>query len=334
MRIKLGTVNITEKTKDLMRKALDENKIGQSEYIEAFEEKFARFMGVKHAIAVCNGTMADTIALATLKALYPLKKKVLVPALTFIAQVNAVYYNHLESVFIDHGADMEADDDTLCAFPVDLLGSPFKNKITAERVVEDACEALGSRRGDKLCGTLGDIGTFSFFPSHSISTGEGGMIVTNSNDFDTVARRLRSQGRRGDNVLDKFHFDEIGFNGRMTTMQAVIGLSVIDDLPRILQDRRRNYVLLGGKDEEGDFTIPHGFPVEYTSKEERNRKLLELESKGIECRKLFSCIPRDEKPYQSVGEYPKAQFIADHYLYVPCHQNLTEEDIEYIKANL
>src|SRR3990167_3711823 len=96
MRIKLGTVNITEKTKDLMRKALDENKIGQSEYIEAFEEKFARFMGVKHAIAVCNGTMADTIALAALKTLYPLKKKVLVPALTFIAQVNAVYYNHLD----------------------------------------------------------------------------------------------------------------------------------------------------------------------------------------------------------------------------------------------
>jgi dTDP-4-amino-4,6-dideoxygalactose transaminase len=334
MRISLGTVNVNDKAKRLMRKVLDEGKIGQSEYIEEFEEKFAKFIGSKYAIAVSSGTMADTVALATMKHFFPLKRKVMVPALTFIAQINSVIYNHLRPVFVDTGQSMAGDENTLCSFPVDLLGEPFHERV-GERVVEDACEALGSRLNKKYCGTLGDLGTFSFFPSHSISTGEGGMIITDNKKYADTARRLRTQGRRGDSVEDKFKFDEIGFNGRMTTMQAVIGLGVMDDLAEILERRRQNYWYMGGED---NGVVPHGFPVEYGTKKKRDEKLRELTKKGIECRKLFSCIPTDEKAYAFLahkrGEFPIAEDFADTFLYVPCHQNLSKREMDFILKNL
>ena len=334
MRISLGTVNINDKAKRLMKKVLDDGKIGQSEYIEEYEEKFAKFIGSKYAIAVSSGTMADTIALATLKHFFPLKRKVIVPALTFIAQINSVIYNHLRPVFVDTGQSMVGDDNTLCSFPVDLLGNPFTERV-GKRVIEDACEALGTKKDGKYCGTRGDMGTFSFFPSHSISTGEGGMIVTDNKKYADTARRLRTQGRRGDSVEDKFKFDEIGFNGRMTTMQAVICIGVMDDLPEILERRAVNFRYM---DSSFDEIVAHGFPVEYRTKKERDEKLRELTKKGIECRKVFSCIPTDEKAYAFLahkrGEFPQAERIADHVLYVPCHQNLSKREMDFILKNL
>ena len=121
-------------------------------------------------------------------------------------------------------------------------------------------------------------------------------------------------------------------------MQAVIGLSLIDERPAIFEKRNRNFLELGGSFRAGTTIVPHGFPVFYESKQERDAKLLKLDANGIECRKIFSCIPTDEKAYAFMGhkrgEFPEAERIADTGLYVPCHQNLTEEDLNAIRAHL
>lgn len=328
--ISFGAVNITEKTKELMVKCLEQGRIGQSEYIEQFEEAFAKFLGVKYCIATCNGTTADAIALAVLKSLAPDKKKVIVPALTFIAQINAIYYNQLRPVFLDFGSGFtgEGERGVLCYYPVHLLGKPT-TFYTSTPVVEDACEALGSKLNGRFCGTMGDMGTFSFFPSHTISTGEGGAIVTDNDEYATIARRLRNHGK---NRPDDFKFDLIGFNGKMSSMQAVVGLGLIDELPELVKKRHHNYLVLGGTDLENQYTVPHGFSYLASKRDEARRY---FEENGIQTRRFFSCIPTQEKAYAYLGykhgSFPNAEVLADYGFYVPCHQNLSEEDVLHIK---
>ena len=332
--INFGSVNISQKTKVLMRKALNEDKIGQSEYIAEFEVKFAQFLGVKHCILTCNGTMADTIALAVLKHLNPQKKKVLAPALTFIAQINAIYYNQLEPIFYDADEKIEITDDLLCIFPVHSLGVP--SNILRQKwdipVIEDACEALGSKLNGKYCGAIGDMGTFSFFPSHTISMGEGGAIVTNNDGYAELARKLRNHGKINNN---DFHHDVIGFNGKISTMQAVIGLGFLDELEKLMEKRHKHYLFLGGKEKSDEYIVPHGFSVFSNLRDGRR---LDLKLKGIDTRNYFSSIPTQEKAYAylgyKLGDFPKAEWIGEHGFYVPCHQNLTKKELKYIKQCL
>lgn len=332
MKIRLGNVFLNEKTEELVLQVLREGKIGQSEMVQEFERRFAEFLGVKYAIATANGTMADTIALAVLKSKFPGKTKVAVPALTFIAQINSVYYNHLEPVFYDVGKEPYVDEETLCVFPVHLLGKPVKIP-TGVPVIEDACEALGSKLNGKYCGTMGDMGTFSFFPSHTITTGEGGMIVTDNDEYAEVARKLRNHGK---NKSDDFKFDVIGFNGKMGSLQAAIGVSLMDTLQEQIEKRHNNYILMGGKEGPDEYIVPHGFPMFYESRDE---KMEELKEAGIECRRLFSSIPTQEKAYEflgyyKLGDFPEAERIGDTGLYVPCHQGLALDEIDYIRRRL
>ena len=136
--IKLGTVNISEKTKQLMQEALDSGMIGQGKYIEEFENKLAGFLSVKYALAVSSGTMADACALAAVKEKDnpPAgggRDEVIVTALTFIAQINAIYYNHLKPVFVDAGYD----------FQIDV--SKIEEKITGKTYGRDAEDDVSMR---------------------------------------------------------------------------------------------------------------------------------------------------------------------------------------------
>src|SRR3989304_9869523 len=111
-------------------------------------------------------------------------------------------------------------------------------------LIEDACEALGSMynpalTGWKKCGTFGDLGTFSFFPSHSVRTGEGGMIATNSEEMADLARRLRNHSKISD---QDFHFDWVGFNGKMTSIEAALGIGALKYLDAVVKKRHDNYI--------------------------------------------------------------------------------------------
>lgn len=356
--IKLGTVHITEKTKRLMMEALDAGIIAQGSYLETFESDMARWFGVTHAVAVANGTTADAIMA---KAVHIIdgerRNEVIVPALTFIAQINALSYAHLKPVFVDVGADMQIDpskieaaitDRTLAIMPVHLLGKPAEmDAICAMAikhelyVLEDACESLGSRIDGKLTGTFGDAGAFSFFVSHSMTTGEGGMVVTNNDRIAELARSLRNHGR----VIregNPFTFDHVGFSGKINCLEAIVGLGCLDELDDIVAGRHQNMKQLEQRlgvcaitPHAREYVVPHGFPLLLKDAETRNQALAEMPSRfGVECRPIFSSIPTQTGAYAFMGEkpgrYPVAEDIGNRGLYLPCHQALSSQDLDHI----
>lgn len=339
-----------------MQRALDEGMIGQGSHIKEFEKALAGFLGVKHVLATANGTLADACALAAVKEKDNSQRdEVIVPALTFIAQINALYYNHLKPVFVDVARDFQIDvgkieekigKKTLALMPTHLLGKPAEmEKILylAEKynlfVVEDACEALGSKYKDKLCGTIGDLGCFSFFVSHSITTGEGGAVVTNDDELADLLVSLRNHGRKSDNPEDKFIFPRIGFSAKMNSLEAIIGLGIIEQLPEHIQKRHQNMVKLNELsakkcflERENEYIVPHAFPLLVKSKQARDKLLKLLPEKfEIEARQIFYSIPSQSRAYQFLGEregsYPIAEEIGRRGLYLPCHQNLSQAEI-------
>jgi dTDP-4-amino-4,6-dideoxygalactose transaminase len=363
--IPLGTVEITDRTVELITGALREGRIGQGPIVAQFERELAQWFGVQQAVAVANGTIADAVALAALKTNgasrdHNGRHEVILPALTFIAQANAVYYNHLTPVFVDVGEDYQIDVEqieakispqTLAIMPTHLLGRPAPiERILALAhehnlwVIEDACEALGSRHRDRLVGTFGDMGCFSFFVSHSITTGEGGVVVTDNPDLAEKARSLRNHGRQSEEPEEKFQFPHIGFSGKMNQLEAAVGLGAMQVLDEVLTKRRSNMLflnrMLGDHFVEGpdEHTVPHGYPVQLADRPTRDRALTYLHEKGIECRPVFSCIPTQVPAYaflgHRVGEFPVAERIGDCGLYVPCQQNLTAEDLHHIARTL
>lgn len=327
--------------------ALSKNQIGGGDFVKLFEEKVASFLGVKYAVAVTNGSMADIIALACLKHLYPKKTEVIVPALTFIAHTNSVLVNGLKPVFVDVDLNCQIDvekirekitDDTLCIFPANLLGKECDMEVIMSLakeynipVIEDSCEAFG-------IAPKGDFATYSFYPSHTITTGEGGMIATNSKELYELAKKIRNHGRESDEILYKFHFDAIGFNGKMANIIAAIGCDSIDYASQAIKSRRLNVEALNGiLGLNWHATSPHCYPMMYEDMIRRDMKLVELEDNGIEARKLFSCLPLEEcykDLGHKMGEFPVAEEIGRRGLFVPIHQDLSIDDINKISGVL
>lgn len=357
--ISLGTVTISKKTKTLLAEALKKGMIGQGNYIQDFEDKLAKFLGVKYVVATANGTLADAVALSVIKDRDGGKRnEVIVPALTFIAHINAVYYNHLKPIFVDVGYDYQINAEeiekrinknTLAIMPAHLLGRPANMGKILELVkkynlyaIEDACEALGSTYKNRLCGTIGDMGCFSFFVSHAITTGEGGAIATNHKILAELARSLRNHGRKSSNAGEHFIFPRIGFSAKMNSLEAIIGLGVIDDLKNHIEKRHENLSKLNklvGKElfveGEGEYIVPHGYPFFAESQKKRDKLLIELPDKfGIEARQIFYSIPTQCGAYKFLGEklgsYPVAEDIGRRGLYVPCHQNLNRSELKGI----
>ena len=340
-KISLSAVKIPPEALPMMMQSMEAGLIAHSEYVERFEQSICDYVGAKYCIAVSNGTMADAVMVAVIKNLYPNIKRVIVPALTFIAQPNSVRYNSLEVVFADVGEDWNLDISQLYFLPeldtmlflTDLMGRPI-HESRGMLMIEDACEAFGSKRGDAFAGTFGLMGSYSFYPSHTISTGEGGAIITDDEDLVMLCRSIRSHGAISDHPMNKFHFPNFGFNARMTTMQAVLGTAVMLHIEEYITKRREIFSMMqnafGGFEENGDTIVPHGFPIGFTSEMARNDAMLKILDAGIECRKFFSCVPTDEVPYLESRRFPIAEHISRTHLYLPCHQNMTPEDVVYI----
>lgn len=348
-KISLAAINLPIEAIANMGELMASGQIGQtSHFLTDFEQMLSDYTGSKHCIVTSSGTVADAIAVAAMKIKYN-PSRVVVPALTFIAQANAVFYNGLEIEFVDIREDFTMNWDSArqfqdlntIYFPSDCLGrmacAHVENKA---RIIEDACEAFGSQQDEWCSGRFGELGTSSFFVSHTITTGEGGAIITDDDWLALLCRSLRSHGRRSDiDALDKFSFPYLGFNGKLAGPQAAIGCGVMQHVNAYVTRRHDHYVemqsQLGGFPErEGEYLVPHGFPVEYGSEMDRNDAMKDILAAGIECRKFFSCIPTMEQAYsfkrQYLGRFPVAEHVAFTHLYVPCHQNLFPDDIKYI----
>ncbi len=216
------------------------------EYITAFQDGFANLLGCKHAIAVSNGTMALHLALAALD-IGP-GAEVILPDLTFAATINAVIHCGATPVIVDIDPVSWALDPakvrraltrrTRAILPVHLYGRPADlgalSELAAPRgiaLVEDCAEALGARYEGRMVGGIGAIGCFSFFANKTITTGEGGMCVTND---DALAARLKELRDHGMAPGRRYWHERPGFNGRMTNLQAAIGVAQLARLPEIV----------------------------------------------------------------------------------------------------
>jgi len=339
--ISLATADIPLKSYANIFDCLRKGRIGRGKYVALLEERAADYFGVRHCIAVSSGTLADIIILATLKELYPGKDEVIMPALTFIAQANAVIWAGLRPVFVDVDVDFQMDlkatmkavsDRTLCIFPVHLLGKACQLMAPASiPVVEDCCEAMGGTYqvdGTKKLGTFGLAASFSMYPSHTITTGEGGLIVTDSDAFAQIARSIHNHGK----IASDFDFSFVGINAKMTNLQAAIGCELIGRIDSVNGKRRKNLEIYSELLRYFHATAPHCYPFVCKSKADRNAALLALADKGIEARKLMGCVP-DAEPYirrfgfTEPEAFPNSRKFADCGLFVPVHQNLKPTDI-------
>jgi perosamine synthetase len=220
------------------------------QYIGRFEEAFARFCGVRHAVACSNGTTALHLALVAL-GIGP-GDEVIVPTLTFVATANAVRYCGATPVFVDcdpdtwtmNPAEVEAKSgpNTKGIIVVHLFGHPADmdaiDAIARRRglfVLEDAAQAHGAEVNGRRAGSLGRLATFSFFGNKIITTGEGGMVTTDDDDLAARMRQLKSHGMDPNR---KYWFPVVGYNYRMTNVAAAIGLAQIEKIDWHLERRR------------------------------------------------------------------------------------------------
>ena len=258
-----------------MQEPLESGWVVQGPYVQRFEDRFSEFTGALHSVATSSCTTALHVAVAAL-GLKP-KDEVIVPAFTWVATANVVEYMGATPIFCDvdlatFNIDATRIDSlftprTVGIVPVHLFGlcadmTPVL-EVARRRgawVVEDAACGLGAWHGDGHAGTMGDMGCFSFHPRKSITTGEGGMITTASDDFDARCRSLRDHGASRSDHERNTHassylladYEMLGYNYRMTDIQGALGCAQMDRLAWIL-DRRR---LVAGRYDEMLADVP------------------------------------------------------------------------------
>ena len=328
-------------------------------YIVAFEKAFAEFCGVKHAIATNNGTTALHLALVVL-GLQP-GDEVLVPTVTYIATANAVRYCGATPVFVDvcadtmnidpHDLERKITSKTRGIIPVHLYGHPAEMGPLIELakkhdlfIVEDAAEAHGAEYLGKKVGCFGDCATFSFFGNKIITTGEGGIITTNN---DELAEKLRLHRGQGMDPNRRYWFQVVGYNYRMTNIQAAIGLAQMEKIDEAITGREQlaqwyDKALSGLAD---SIVLPTQAPWAkhaywmYTiflrngGEQERDAVMRILDREGIETRPVFYPM-HIMPPYLEESSYPVADLWAQRGINLPTHMMLTEEDIQRIADKL
>jgi len=339
---------------------LDTNWISSNgKYIGLFEESFAKFCGVRHAVAANNGTTALHLALLALDL--KAGDEVIIPTVTYVATANVVRYCGATPVFVDVCAEtmnIDASDierkithRTRGIIPVHLYGHPADmtavNRIAQKHglwVVEDAAEAHGAEVLGKRVGGLGTCGTFSFFGNKIITTGEGGMITTNDDDLAAKLRLYRGQGV---DAKRRYWFLVVGYNYRMTNIQAAIGLAQMEGIDKALTDRETLAGWYNGAltDLQDRIVLPtqakwakHVFWM-YTvflldgDEDKRDQVMERLDEMGIETRPVFYPM-HVMPPYQEESSYPVADLWSQRGINLPTHQDLTRADVERVARSL
>jgi perosamine synthetase len=247
---------------DIIQKPLRTGWVVQGPYVKDFETKFAEFTGSKYAVAL-NSCTSGQFILSRIIGLNP-GDEVLVPAFTWISTANAVEFLGAKVVFSDIDLDTynidvakaeeKINDRTKAIFPVHLFGLPADmpeimrlSKRYGLRVVEDAACGLGGKLAEQHCGTIGDAGVFSFHPRKSITTGEGGMIVTDDENIALQASSLREHGavkadyerHKNKSAYLLNEYPTLGYNMRMTDIQGALGVAQMEKLPRILDIKQK-----------------------------------------------------------------------------------------------
>lgn len=323
----------------------------KGKYIKEFEEKFAGYCGVKYGIATSNGTVSLHLALKALG----IKKddEVIVPTLTFIATANAVAYCQAKPVFVDSDPNYwcmdpekieeKITENTKAIIPVHLYGHPCDMGAIMDiardhdlYVIEDAAEAHGAEYKGKKVGSFGDINCFSFYGNKIITTGEGGMCLTDNDELEERMRILRDHGM---NLNKKYWHDVVGFNYRMTNMQAALGVAQLEKIEKIIEIKRGNaeyynYLLKNVNgitlpvEEKWARNVYWMYSMLIDHRINRDDLMNELRGEGIDSRPFF--YPIHIMPPYLGGVFPIAEVISKMGISLPSSPNLMLSEIERI----
>lgn len=345
-------------------------------FITDMEKQIADFVHVEEAVAVQSGTAALHLSLMEAGVAYG--EEVIAPTLTFIAAVNPIRYAGAEPVFMDCDDSLCMDPVKLARFleeECDFEDGVVTNKSTGKRiraivvvhvfgnladmeailkvadqyglkVIEDATEALGSHYTEgplagQFAGTIGDFGCYSFNGNKIITTGGGGMIVARDKAALDHMRYLSTQAK--DNPTNFIH-GEVGYNYRMTNLQAALGKAQMEQLPSFIETKKRNYerYLEHFQDFKAARLLPfeagtepnYWFYALYVEGDREIQPIMDaLQEKQIQTRPIWGLI-HEQKPYVGTQAYAleKATHYAQHVINIPCSTNLSTEDVDYVAS--
>ncbi len=355
MKINIAQPQIGQEEIKAVTEVLKSGMLAQGPKVALFEEKFAKFIGTKFAIATSSGTTALHVALLA-HGIGP-GDEVITSPFTFIATANSILYTGAKPVFVDidektynlNPAKIEKaiTKKTKAILPVHLYGQPADmTKILAVArkhklaVIEDACQAHGAEWRGRKVGSFG-TGTFSLYPTKNMTTGEGGIITTDSREISEKAGLIRAHGSKV-----KYYHDILGFNFRMTDIAGAIGLEQLKKLPKFNKLRQKNAGFLSRNLAKiagiiTPFIDKNAEPVfhQYTiriSKEfgmARDEVLKKLTEAGIGTAVFYPLPINEQKVYKNLGskaDTPIAQKVAQEVLSLPVHPGLKQSDLEYI----
>jgi len=352
-----------------LREPLETGWITQGPKVAEFEKNFAERHSVKHALAVTSCTTALHLALLAIGI--EEGDEVLVPAFTWIATANAVMFCNATPVLVDvdpltfnidpSQIAEKVTTRTKAIIPVHLFGlcadiEAIQAVTPGLKIVEDAACASGAAIYDKPAGGLGDIGCFSFHPRKSVTTGEGGMVTTNNDEYAERMNQLRNHGasiseeqrHRGPKPYILPKFEHVGYNYRMTDLQGAIGVVQLGKLDRYIDERARWARLYNEnlKDIEWLRTpfVPEGYKHgwqsyvvmidESRSPVSRNELMEILQGKGISTRPGTHAIHTQEIYSETFGyapdEFPGALDCAEHSMAIPFYNGMSQEDFEFV----
>lgn len=357
--IPISSPSITQKEIDYVCDAVKSGWVSSlGAYINKFEIAFAEYIGVKYALTVSNGTTALHLALVSMG----IKEgdEVIIPDLTFIATANAVAYTRGKPVFVDIDPEVWCINPqsikkavtlkTKAIIPVHLYGHPADmdeiNKIAKEHglfVIEDAAEANGAEYKEVKVGGLGTCGVFSFYGNKIITTGEGGMITTNDERIYEKAKLLRDHAMSKEK---RYWHTEVGFNYRMTNLQAALGLAQLERIDEFINKKKQIFewyeeVL---KDIDGIKLNPQKewaknvywmicLMLDKKFKLSRDKLMSELKKEGIDSRSFF--YPISEMPMYNNGIVnPVAYDISPRGINLPSGVNLNRKEIQWIAKTI
>ncbi|MCB1908087.1 MAG: DegT/DnrJ/EryC1/StrS family aminotransferase [Rhodocyclaceae bacterium] len=324
----------------------------KGKYVDRFENAFADYVGARHAASVCNGTVALHLALLSLDI--GEGDEVIVPTFTYVASVNAITYTGAVPVFAESRRDtwqLDASDvetritpRTKAILLVHLYGHPCdiaEFRKIADRhglhLIEDCAEAIGTRYHGQHVGTFGDVACFSFFGNKTITTGEGGMVVTSRAEVDAKVRHLKGQGLASGR---EYWHDVIGYNYRMTNICAALGCAQLERIETIIENKQR--VALAYQDALKDTPAVFQHQAEGVvhshwmcsiltrRPEQRDPLRKRLSLAGIETRPLFPPIHLMPMYAGAQGDFPVAEDLAARGMNLPSYPELSPADIHYI----
>jgi len=384
--IGVGTFKVTDLMREYVNDVLDKERLSYGWYSRELEREFAMIHDCGFAVLSNSGTSSLQVALQALKEIYGWEDgdEVLIPSVTFVATANIVLHCGMKPVLVDvdlvhyemdpHILQMRFEDiispRTRAMIPVHLFGQPcdmVKLMLIAKEhdlcVIEDSCECMFVKSYGKMVGSWGDVGCFSTYIAHLLTTGVGGIATTNVPEIAFKMRSLVNHGRDdiymsidddknlsekklNEVIAKRFQFNSIGHSYRITELEAALGLAQLKDYQSMIDKRNINAFTLTTKliNLSGKIQLPsvrfgnqHSWMMYPILAFDGHKKALteHLEANGIETRDMLPLVNQPcYKGMWNPEDYKRAQEVDKCGFYVGIHQELNEDDLDYIAEKI